>query len=172
RGPRRSTPGPAGRAPRSALARRHRERGRARLAARGARPGRRRPPRAGARPGGGWGPGAEASGGALSIPDTGISQRQMATPAAISIARTRIASSGRRCIGAHIPRTGRPDQAPPARLATLRAVNAVEAAGPRRRIPKQARARERVGRILDAARRELQTRPAAAVTKQGIPEPA
>lgn len=47
-------------------------------------------------------------------------------------------------------------------------MNAVDAAGPRRRIPKQARARERVGRILDAARRELQTRPAADVTIEAI----
>jgi AcrR family transcriptional regulator len=47
-------------------------------------------------------------------------------------------------------------------------VNAAEPVGARRRIPKQARARERVGRILDAARRELQARSAAEVTIEGI----
>jgi AcrR family transcriptional regulator len=43
-----------------------------------------------------------------------------------------------------------------------------EPAGPRRRIPKQARARERVGRILDAARLELEVRPVAEITIEGI----
>jgi AcrR family transcriptional regulator len=41
-----------------------------------------------------------------------------------------------------------------------------------RRIPKQARARERVGRILDAARRELENRTAAEITIEGIAERA
>jgi AcrR family transcriptional regulator len=43
---------------------------------------------------------------------------------------------------------------------------------PRRRIPKQARARERVGRILDAARHELEVKPAAEVTIESIAERA
>ena len=43
---------------------------------------------------------------------------------------------------------------------------------PRRRVPKQARARERVGRILDAARRELETRALADVTMEAIAERA
>jgi AcrR family transcriptional regulator len=42
----------------------------------------------------------------------------------------------------------------------------------RRRIPKQARSRERLGRILDATRRELQTRPVADVTIEAIAERA
>jgi AcrR family transcriptional regulator len=41
-----------------------------------------------------------------------------------------------------------------------------------RRVPKQARARERVGRILDAARRELERRSPADVTIEGIAERA
>jgi len=45
-------------------------------------------------------------------------------------------------------------------------------AGPRRRVPKQARARERVGRILDAARRELEVRAVADITIEGIAERA
>jgi AcrR family transcriptional regulator len=47
-------------------------------------------------------------------------------------------------------------------------VTAVEPIRPRRRIPKQARARERLGRILDAARSELESRPIAEVTIEGI----
>ena len=43
-----------------------------------------------------------------------------------------------------------------------------EPSGPRRRIPKQARARERVGRILDAARLELEVKPVAEITIEGI----
>lgn len=42
----------------------------------------------------------------------------------------------------------------------------------RRRIPKQARARERVERILEGARRELEERPVAAITIEGIAERA
>jgi len=44
--------------------------------------------------------------------------------------------------------------------------------GARRRIPKQARARERVGRILDAARRELEAQPVGEITIEGIAERA
>jgi AcrR family transcriptional regulator len=51
-------------------------------------------------------------------------------------------------------------------------VTAPETAGPRRRIPKQARARERVERILDAARSELEERAAADITIEGIAERA
>jgi AcrR family transcriptional regulator len=47
-------------------------------------------------------------------------------------------------------------------------VNALDPTSPRRRIPKQARARERLGRILDAARGELKERPVADVTIEGI----
>jgi AcrR family transcriptional regulator len=52
-----------------------------------------------------------------------------------------------------------------------------DAAAPRattslRRVPKQARARERVGRILDAARAELEQRPVATITIEGIAERA
>jgi AcrR family transcriptional regulator len=43
-----------------------------------------------------------------------------------------------------------------------------ETESPRRRIPKQARARERVGRILDAARLELEARPLADITIEDI----
>jgi AcrR family transcriptional regulator len=49
---------------------------------------------------------------------------------------------------------------------------ALDPSGPRRRIPKQARARERVGRILDAARLELEVKPVAAITIEGIAERA
>lgn len=52
------------------------------------------------------------------------------------------------------------------------ASSAPEAESPRRRIPKQARARERVGRILDAARHELEARPVAEITIEGIAERA
>lgn len=41
-----------------------------------------------------------------------------------------------------------------------------------RRIPKQARARERVGRILDAARKELEERSVGSITIEGIAERA
>jgi AcrR family transcriptional regulator len=51
-------------------------------------------------------------------------------------------------------------------------VSAPETESPRRRIPKQARARERVGRILDAARRELEAQPVAEITIEGIAERA
>jgi AcrR family transcriptional regulator len=51
-------------------------------------------------------------------------------------------------------------------------LSALEATSPRRRIPKQARARERVGRILDAARRELEERSAGDITIEGIAERA
>jgi AcrR family transcriptional regulator len=51
-------------------------------------------------------------------------------------------------------------------------MTALEASGARRRIPKQARARERVGRILDAARRELEARTAGDITIEGIAERA
>lgn len=51
-------------------------------------------------------------------------------------------------------------------------VSAAESQSPRRRIPKQARARERVGRILDAARRELEAQPVAEITIEGIAERA
>lgn len=46
------------------------------------------------------------------------------------------------------------------------------AAGLRRRVPKQARARERLGRILDAARGALESRPVAEITMEGIAERA
>ena len=42
------------------------------------------------------------------------------------------------------------------------------AASPRRRVPKQARARERVERILDAARALLEARPVGEITMEGI----
>ncbi|MDX1648903.1 MAG: TetR/AcrR family transcriptional regulator [Myxococcota bacterium] len=45
-------------------------------------------------------------------------------------------------------------------------------AGTRRRVPKQARARERVERILDAARSALEARPVAEITMEGIAERA
>jgi AcrR family transcriptional regulator len=51
-------------------------------------------------------------------------------------------------------------------------VTGTEAVGQRRRIPKQARARERVARILDAARAELEERPVAEITTEGIAERA
>jgi AcrR family transcriptional regulator len=51
-------------------------------------------------------------------------------------------------------------------------VNAIATPSPRRRVPKQARARERLGRILDAARRELETRAFADVTMEAIAERA
>ena len=51
-------------------------------------------------------------------------------------------------------------------------VTAPDASGPRRRIPKQARARERVERILDAARAELEGRPATDITIESIAERA
>lgn len=44
----------------------------------------------------------------------------------------------------------------------------LDAISPRRRIPKQARARARLGRILDAARLELQRQPAGDVTIESI----
>lgn len=47
-------------------------------------------------------------------------------------------------------------------------MTAPETENPRRRIPKQARARERVGRILDAARRELEAQPVTEITIEGI----
>ena len=47
-----------------------------------------------------------------------------------------------------------------------------DTSGPRRRIPKQARARERVERILDAARTELEGRPATDITIESIAERA
>jgi AcrR family transcriptional regulator len=47
-------------------------------------------------------------------------------------------------------------------------VTALEPTPARRRVPKQARARERFGRILDAARRELEERPIADVTIEAI----
>ena len=47
-------------------------------------------------------------------------------------------------------------------------MTALEPTPTRRRIPKQARARERFGRILDAARRELEERPIADVTIESI----
>jgi AcrR family transcriptional regulator len=47
-------------------------------------------------------------------------------------------------------------------------VTALEPPSARRRIPKQARARERFGRILDAARRELEARPIADITIEAI----
>ena len=47
-------------------------------------------------------------------------------------------------------------------------MNALDPTPSRRRIPKQARARERFGRILDAARRELEERPIADVTIEAI----
>ena len=47
-------------------------------------------------------------------------------------------------------------------------MTALETTSPRRRIPKQARARERFGRILDAARRELEERPIADITIEAI----
>jgi AcrR family transcriptional regulator len=47
-----------------------------------------------------------------------------------------------------------------------------EPTNPRRRVPKQARARERVGRILDAARSELEGRPVGEITIEGIAERA
>ena len=51
-------------------------------------------------------------------------------------------------------------------------MTAPEASGPRRRIPKQARARERVERILDAARCELEGRPPNDITIESIAERA
>jgi AcrR family transcriptional regulator len=51
-------------------------------------------------------------------------------------------------------------------------VTALAAPSPRRRVPKQARARERLGRILDAARRELETRAFMDVTMEAIAERA
>ena len=51
-------------------------------------------------------------------------------------------------------------------------VTAPDPSGPRRRIPKQARARERVERILDAARGELEGRPATDITIESIAERA
>lgn len=51
-------------------------------------------------------------------------------------------------------------------------MSAPDTEGPRRRIPKQARARERVERILDAARRELEAQPVAEITIEGIAERA
>jgi AcrR family transcriptional regulator len=51
-------------------------------------------------------------------------------------------------------------------------VTVPDASGPRRRIPKQARARERVVRILDAARCELEGRPATDITIESIAERA
>lgn len=47
-------------------------------------------------------------------------------------------------------------------------MTALDPSPTRRRIPKQARARERLGRILDAARRELEERPIADVTIEAI----
>lgn len=47
-------------------------------------------------------------------------------------------------------------------------MRAAESESSRRRIPKQARARERVGRILDAARRELEAQPVGEITIEGI----
>jgi len=47
-------------------------------------------------------------------------------------------------------------------------VTALDPMSQRRRIPKQARARERLGRILDAARGELNERPLADVTIESI----
>lgn len=46
------------------------------------------------------------------------------------------------------------------------------AAPSRRRVPKQARARERVERILEAARSELEARPVSSITTEGIAERA
>ena len=51
-------------------------------------------------------------------------------------------------------------------------MNTLDATNPRRRIPKQARARERVERILDAARSELVTKEATEITIEGIAERA
>ena len=51
-------------------------------------------------------------------------------------------------------------------------MSAPDTESPRRRIPKQARARERVGRILDAARAELEAQPVAEITIEGIAERA
>ena len=51
-------------------------------------------------------------------------------------------------------------------------MNAPEIGGSRRRIPKQARARERLERILDAARRELERGPEAEITIESIAERA
>lgn len=51
-------------------------------------------------------------------------------------------------------------------------MTAPDTSGPRRRIPKQARARERVERILDAARAELEGRPAPDITIESIAERA
>ena len=47
-------------------------------------------------------------------------------------------------------------------------MTALETTSTLRRIPKQARARERFGRILDAARRELEMRPIADITIEAI----
>jgi AcrR family transcriptional regulator len=47
-----------------------------------------------------------------------------------------------------------------------------ETSGPRRRIPKQARARERVERIFEAARAELEARSASDITIESIAERA
>jgi len=47
-------------------------------------------------------------------------------------------------------------------------VAALDPSAARRRVPKQARARERFGRILDAARQEMQERPIADVTMESI----
>ena len=51
-------------------------------------------------------------------------------------------------------------------------MSAPDIGGKRRRIPKQARARERVERILDAARRELERGPATDITIESIAERA
>ena len=51
-------------------------------------------------------------------------------------------------------------------------MSAPDTESPRRRIPKQARARERVGRILDAARRGLEAQQVAEITIEGIAERA
>lgn len=51
-------------------------------------------------------------------------------------------------------------------------MSAVGTPNPRRRIPKQARARERVARILDATRGELQERPVAEITIEAIADRA
>ncbi len=51
-------------------------------------------------------------------------------------------------------------------------MSAPETENPRRRLPRQARARERVGRSLDTARRELAAQPVAEITIEAIAERA
>jgi AcrR family transcriptional regulator len=61
-----------------------------------------------------------------------------------------------------------PAMPPPTRSRARKRASPPEPAGPRRRIPKQARARERVGRILDAARLALEVKPVAEITIEDI----